>query len=113
MKCDGTRAETRFQLKRLKLLFQVKEIALRMMLMFRMVLISLTQNGISDVYFGNDFKRNTVFIGAVVTLALLPAQQLQGQQVYTISLRQSKTNTWNGTRLVSYRLLKIFIYERT
>ena len=90
MKCDGKRAETRFQLKRLKLLFQVKEIALRMMLMFRMVLISLTQNGISDVNFGNDFKRNTEFIGAVVTLA---AQQLQGQQIYTISLRQSKTNT--------------------
>ena len=71
-----------------------------------MVLISLTQNGISDVNFGNDFKRNTEFIGAVVTLA---AQQLQGQQIYTISLRQSKTNTWNGTRIVSYKLLKIVI----
>ena len=57
--------------------------------------------------------RNTVHIGVVATVQLRTAQQLQWQQLYTNFLRLSKKYSWNGTRIVSYRLMQIIIYKPT
>jgi hypothetical protein len=42
------------------------------------------------IYMGKGITRNTGFIGAVETLELQSAQQIQWQQFHKISLRQSK-----------------------
>ena len=52
-------------------------------------------------------------MGAALTLELRPTQQLQWQHIYTIFLRLSKMYTGNGTQRVSYRSIKIYIYEQT
>ena len=80
------------------------------MILIQFIHITLTERYIT-IKGGKAVTRNAEFTVAVVTLELLPAQQLQGQQIYKISLRQSKKFTCNGTRLVSYRLVQIIIYE--
>jgi len=46
-------------------------------------------------------------------IGITTCTRVAGQKIHQTFLRLSKQYNWNGTRLVSYRLFQIIIYEKT